>query len=183
LWTIGDRTLLNQPVLALWCSSQCPGDVIVRLYDLARSLRDADIPVIGGFHSPMEKECLDLLLPGTQPIVICPARGIERMRVPAKWRTPLQEGRILVLSPFATKHKRPTVALAWQRNQLVAEAASQVFVAHAASGGKTIQLCQHVLRMGKTVWTLDTASNAELQKLGCRLISVIDFVTMMSANR
>jgi hypothetical protein len=34
----------------------------LKTYDLARDLRDADVPVIGGFHTPMEKECLRLLL-------------------------------------------------------------------------------------------------------------------------
>jgi hypothetical protein len=37
----------------------------------------------------MEKECLELLLRGMQSVVICPARGIERMRLPSAWRTPL----------------------------------------------------------------------------------------------
>jgi hypothetical protein len=54
-------------------------------------LRGAGIPIIGGFHSPMEKECLDLLLRGQQPIVICPARSIQGMRIcgfpqPGDWR-------------------------------------------------------------------------------------------------
>jgi predicted AAA+ superfamily ATPase len=46
---------------------------VLRTFALA--LREAGIPVIGGFHAPMEKECLDLLLRGTQPVVICPARS------------------------------------------------------------------------------------------------------------
>jgi len=33
--------------------------------------------VVSGFHALMEKECLDLLLRGTQPIVICPLASIE----------------------------------------------------------------------------------------------------------
>ena len=52
-WAIGDANILNNPLLGLLCSIRCPGRVIVQTYDLARALRDAGVPVTGGFHSPM----------------------------------------------------------------------------------------------------------------------------------
>src|SRR5437867_2686737 len=63
----GNLDLLQGRMLGLFCSKECPGDVILRIYDLVRALRDAGIPIIGGFHSPMEKECLTLLVRGTEP--------------------------------------------------------------------------------------------------------------------
>ena len=87
----GNLGLLNQPLTALFCSNRCPGDLILKTYDLARAMRDAGVPVIGGFQTPMEKECLRLLLRGSQPVVICPARGIENMRIPRDWRTALRD--------------------------------------------------------------------------------------------
>jgi hypothetical protein len=53
----GNLDLLGCRLLGLFCSIRCPGDAIVQTYDLVRAVRDAGIPVIGGFHSPMEKEC------------------------------------------------------------------------------------------------------------------------------
>src|SRR5579883_2805938 len=79
---IGSVTLLRSSLLALFCSIRCPGKLILETYDLARALRDASVPVISGFHTPMEKECLDLLLRGNQPVVMCPARSIEGIRPP-----------------------------------------------------------------------------------------------------
>jgi len=76
LWAIGSLARLDRPLLALFCSMQCPGAAIVRSYDVARELRDCGVSVIGGFHPPVEKDCLNMLLRGTQPVVICPARGI-----------------------------------------------------------------------------------------------------------
>ena len=73
LTTAGNLDILQRQKLALFCSVKCPGNLILQTYDLARALRDAGIAVIGGFHSPMEKECLELLLRGRQPVVICPA--------------------------------------------------------------------------------------------------------------
>jgi hypothetical protein len=153
-------------VLGFFCSSQCPGDIILRIYDLARSLRDAGVPVIGGFHSPMEEECLDLLLRGSQPNLVWPARSIEQMRVPATWKKPVDEGRLLVLSPFPSHHRRPTVPLA--ENQLVAEIARTVLVAHAAPRSKTDAFCRQLLVKGKPVWTFDTPPAASMQTLGAQ---------------
>jgi hypothetical protein len=173
LWTLGDRAILGRALLGFFCSSQCPGDIIVRTYDLARSLRDAGVPVIGGFHSPMEEECLDLLLRGRQPVVVCPARSIERMRVPAVWKKAVDQGRLLVLSPFSPQHRRPTVPLAEKRNRLVGEIAHWVFVAHAAPGSKTDALCRQLLAVGRPLWTFDTATAAPLQTLGACCFSSV----------
>jgi predicted Rossmann fold nucleotide-binding protein DprA/Smf involved in DNA uptake len=168
LWSLGDRAILGRTLLGLVCSSQCPGDIILRTYDLARALRDAGIPVIGGFHSPMEEECLDLLLRGSQAVVVCPARSIERMRVTAAWRKPIDVGRLLLLSPFPARHRRPTTALAEKRNRLVAEIAQKVFVAHAAPNSKTAAFCRQLLAEGKPLWTFDTPTAEPLRALGAR---------------
>jgi len=48
--------------------------------------RDDGVTVISGFHTPVEKECLRILLRGSQPVIICPARSIEGMRIPPTWK-------------------------------------------------------------------------------------------------
>lgn len=165
--TRGDVNLLaRQDHMAFFCSVRSPGDVILKTYDTVRGLRDARIPVIGGFHSPMEKECLGLLLRGPQPVAICPARGIEGMRVPKEWRKALNEGRLLILSPFPAKTRRVTAALASQRNYFVATLADVALIAHAAEGSKTEQLARDVVAHGKTLLTLDSHNNENLIALG-----------------
>ncbi len=115
VWAIGEQQILHRPLLAFFASTRCPGDVILRVYDAARSLRDAGIPIISGFHTPMEKECLDLLLRGIQPVVICPARSLQGMRVPSAWKPAILAGRLLLASPFAERHRRNTAELAGPR--------------------------------------------------------------------
>ena len=116
----GNLSLLDEPLKALFCSNRCPGDLILKTYDIVRAMRNAGVPIIGGFQTPMEKECLRLLLRGEQPVVVCPARGIDNMRIPRDWRRALENGRLLVLSPFPSTARRPTVELAAQRNEIVA---------------------------------------------------------------
>ena len=67
-------------------------------------------------------------------VIVCPARSIEGMHVPALWRRPLAEGRLLVLSPFAKKDRRVSAVTVPTRNPFVASLAGQILVAHAHAG-------------------------------------------------
>jgi hypothetical protein len=151
----------------------------VHTYDLARVLRDAGIPVIGGFQSPMEKECLDLLLRGQQSVVICPARGIEYMRIPCNWRIPLDEGRLLVCSPFTAPYRRPTAGLAEQRNCFVAVLADTVVIAHVSPGSKIAGLSAEMVASGQRVYTLNLPENGELILHGVRGYAMPDLVVCL----
>ena len=156
----GNLGHLDEPLTALFCSNRCPGDLILKTYDLARAMRDAGVSIIGGFQTPMERKCLRLLLRGNQPVVVCPARGIDNMRIPRDWRSALDDGRLLVLSPFQPIVRRPTAELAAQRNDLVAELALQVFIAHAALGSKTEAFARKLANAGKSLLTLDSPANS-----------------------
>jgi predicted Rossmann fold nucleotide-binding protein DprA/Smf involved in DNA uptake len=171
---VGNLDLLRLAPLALFCSIKCPGDVILRTYDLIRALRDAGVPMIGGFHSPMEKECLTLLLRGRQPIVVCPARSIEGLRIPPPWREPLVEGRLLILSPFEKKDRRVTTETAQVRNLFVAALAGAILVAHAGEGSRTEEFVRRILSWDKRVYTVASCENETLLASGIRPIGSAD---------
>jgi predicted Rossmann fold nucleotide-binding protein DprA/Smf involved in DNA uptake len=148
LRAIGQLELLNLPKTALFCSNRCPGDAILAAYDQAQHWRDAGRCVISGFHSAIEKECLQILLRGLQPIIICPGRSIETMRIPKEWRPGIEEGRVLLLSPFESSQRRVTATLAERRNRLVAAMADEVYFAHIAPDGRTARLAEQVAMWG-----------------------------------
>ena len=166
--TIGNQEILREKKLALFCSIKCPGGIILKTYDLARHLRDTGVTVISGFHAPMEKECLRILLRGRQSLIICPARSLHGMRIPREWRAALAQGRLLLLSPFDRKHHRITARLAVLRNEFVAALAGRVFIAHAAPGGKTETFCRIVLTWKKPLLTFKGPENAILLALEAR---------------
>ncbi|MCK5231502.1 MAG: hypothetical protein KAR13_14610, partial [Desulfobulbaceae bacterium] len=86
LTVAGNLEILNNqkaPRTALFCSRNCPGSLILPAFDHVSALRDTGRTVISGFHSHMEQECFNLLLRGTQSIIICPARAIHNMRTPS----------------------------------------------------------------------------------------------------
>jgi len=148
LQVIGPVALLARRKTALFCSARTPGDAILRAHDTARRLRDQGITVISGFHSPIEKECLRILLRGKQPIILCPARAIAAMRIPAECRAAFDAGRLLFLSPFIESPKRVTKDSALRRNEVVAALADDVFIAHIAAGGQTNHIAAMLERWG-----------------------------------
>ena len=159
LWTIGSLDLLRAPKTALFCSKICPGDAILKAMDQAQEWRDQGRCVISGFHSPIEKECLQILLRGSQPIIICPARSLEGMRIPTQWREGIEAGRMLLLSPFDPSKRRLTATLSEQRNKLVATLADEVYFAHITPGGKTARLAEQISGWGIPKTELETHSS------------------------
>ncbi len=166
---LGDPGILQRRTLALFCSVKCPGHLILKTYDLARELREDGVPVISGFHSPMEKECLWLLLRGKQPVIWCLARRLTARRLSKEYAGALSDGRLLMLSPFGEEVRRATQKSALRRNELVAALADQVFVAYAAPDGKTEALCRQVVRWGKPLLTFECPENANLLALGAQV--------------
>jgi predicted Rossmann fold nucleotide-binding protein DprA/Smf involved in DNA uptake len=149
LTVLGSLELLALQKTALFCSARCPGDAILSAYDQAQRWRDEGRCVIGGFHSPIEKECLKILLRSRPPIVICPARSIETMRLPKDWRAGVDNGHLLLLSAFPKNIRRPTAATADRRNQLVAALADEIAFFHITPGGKMDKL-----RVQATIWNI-----------------------------
>jgi len=168
----GNVDLLAYKAVGIFCSIKCPGDLILKTYDLARALRDAGRMVIGGFHSPMEKECLPLLLRGEQPVIVCLARGLENLRLPATWKTAIADGRLLLVSPFDSRCRRVTGETAEKRNRCIMAMADDVIVTYAHAGGRLEQLCREAVAAGKMLWTIDDPSNTSLIQFGAQPLAV-----------
>jgi predicted Rossmann fold nucleotide-binding protein DprA/Smf involved in DNA uptake len=160
--------------VALLCSNKFPGGLLPRAYDLVCALRDSGVTVISGFHSPLEKECLSLLLRGSQRVVVCPARSLESMRIPADYQNALDTNRLLLLSAFEGKQRRATADMAGMRNRFVAAIADDVLIVYAAFGGKTEQFCRELLEWRKPLWTLDSPDNLRLINLGVKILRLED---------
>jgi len=144
LTVLGDPSLLRLRRTALFCSARTPGDAILRAHDAARRMRDDGVTVISGFHSPIEEECLRILLRGRQPVIICPGRAIEAMRIPKDLRAAFDTGRVLFLSPFTRQPNRITKESALRRNEVVAALADDAYIAHVKPGGGTARI-EHML--------------------------------------
>ncbi|MBI4697813.1 MAG: DNA-processing protein DprA [Nitrospirae bacterium] len=169
---IGNLDLLQDKPLAVFSSSKCPGNIILRTYDFIRQLRNRKVTVISGFHSSIERECLNILLKGNQPVIICPARGIEGMRLKPEYKKPLEDGRFLFISSFTEKEKRISAERALERNRFIAAIADKIFIPYAAPKSKTENLCSELIKKGKTILTFDSEHNRNLLESGAAVIDI-----------
>ncbi|MDI6770371.1 MAG: DNA-processing protein DprA [Anaerolineales bacterium] len=163
---IGNLELLESLPMGVFGSVRCPASLILQAHDMAQSLRKKQTPVISGFHSPVEKEVLSVLLRGYGPLVICMARGLEGMRVPSEYHKPLEDGRLTLISSFDSTVRRAQAKISYERNRLVAALAERILVLHAEPGGKLESLCQELVGWGKPIHTIKDTANENLIHLG-----------------
>ncbi|MDD3545734.1 MAG: DNA-processing protein DprA [Kiritimatiellae bacterium] len=176
LYIVGDAAILGRPKIALFCSVKCPGKLILETYDLAKRFRNEGVLVISPFHSPMEQECLRILLRSPQPVIWALARGVYRQipSKPVECRNAAAEGRLIMVTPFPDTVRHITAETATTRNQLVVKLADAVVIAHAAPGSKMEALCRDILAARKPLYTFDHPANAALIESGAQSIATLN---------
>ena len=171
MYTLGNRDLLKTDPIALFCSVKCPGEIITKTYDLCLKWRKEKKTVISGFHSPMERECLLILLMGPQPVIVCPARGIWK-RIPPELRRHVKLKRLFIVSKFPENIRRITAQTAFARNQFIGHLTDRILVSFAQEGGKMERLCREWIEQRKTVLTFESRYNENLISMGVMPIPI-----------
>lgn len=165
LHATGNSGILKHRKTAFLCSRTCPAHIVLKAYDWATEQRAKGYCVISGFHSQIEKDVFHYLLKGAQPIILALARGMKK-RLEPEIQKALGENRLLIVSPFDESVKRITSNTSQVRNELMADLADEIFVAHASPGGNVDKLIRKCLRDGKPVSTFDMEDNRHLIKEG-----------------
>jgi len=163
---MGEIEILENPTLALFCSGKCPGSLILETHEFVSHLGQAGPVIVSGFHSPMERHCLEVLLCRRVAFIICPARNLKGMRIPRPWRTAIDENRLLIISPFDLPIRRATKNLAKERNRFVAALADRVLISYARPGGMSERFARDLAKIGKPLMTFESPDNRLLLDLG-----------------
>jgi len=140
---LGDAAIAELPKTAFLCSRAYPAGAVLRIYDWAKAARERGECVISGFHSALERDVLEILLGGEQPIILAAARNLPKRHAPGVRRA-LQEGRLLIASPFPASVARITAATARRRNQFMLSIAGHIVVGYAHPGGALAQVLSGV---------------------------------------
>ena len=135
----GNPAIAAREKTAFLCSRRYPASAVLRIYDWAKAARDAGECVMSGFHSALERDVLEILLRGEQPLVLAPARGLQKTYPPAVKRA-MDAGRLLVLSPFPESERRKTGETSRKRNRFMIAVAARVVVGHAGEGSGLLPL-------------------------------------------
>jgi hypothetical protein len=113
---LGNENLLELKKTVFLCSRSIPSSTVLKCYDGTIAQRDVGNCIISGFHSQLEKDVFHYLLKENQPIIIALARGLKEKIEPELLKL-LEEGRILIISPFNKTVKRVTEQTAEIRNK------------------------------------------------------------------
>jgi predicted Rossmann fold nucleotide-binding protein DprA/Smf involved in DNA uptake len=172
----GKLDLLGRPKLALFCSGSFPAELLPQIDDFIQTIKQKTLAVISGFHSSGESYCLGQLLSARQPVIICPARSLDKMRVRKNYNEALEEGRLLFVSFFRSHRHRSDLEMALRRNRLVAALADKVLVPYAAAGSKTEQFCKEIVGSRKPVFTIESDLTRNLISLGLKPFRIDELI-------
>ncbi len=107
--------------------------------------REAGACINSGFHSQLEKDVLHYLLKGNQPIIFALARELKE-RIEPELLKPLEEGRMLIISPFDKSVKRVTEHTAEMRNKMMIKLADKITVGYSSEGRKLNALLKNTAK-------------------------------------
>ncbi len=131
---IGNLEHLKLYKTAFLCSRQIPASAVLKCYDWAIAMREQQQCVISGFHSQIEKDVLHYLLKGKQPIIIVLARGLKQ-NLEKEFINHLEQGRLLIITPFEKKVIRVSKQTAFIRNQVILDLADEIVNGYSMQGG------------------------------------------------
>ena len=132
LRAVGNPALLDEPLLGLLASRDCPGRILLDTFELVPQWVSEDRVILSGFHSPLEQQVLRSVLRRHGRVVKVLARGMGEYHPPAQEREPLTNGTMLVLTAHPDRVLRTTRETALARNRLVLALATELIVPHVA---------------------------------------------------
>lgn len=93
--SLGNTDLLERHLVAFFASRSVTSEAESRCIAWAESICNTDSVVISGFHSPLEKKILNILLEHKHPVALFLGRAMYK-RIPAEYQKAIDEGRMLI---------------------------------------------------------------------------------------
>lgn len=151
---VGNAEIASLHKIGFFCSRSYPAKAVLRIYDWAKEMREAGECVVSGFHSRLERDVLDILLGGKQPIILVAARGLPK-RYGAEVKKAIEDKRLLFLSPFPETVKRITAETAQKRNEFMLSISDRIVVGYAKENGILTQTLQNTHPSKKITYLTD----------------------------
>ena len=133
---IGNIEIWSLHKTAFLCSNKYSASCVLKSYDWATEMKNKGRCVMSGFHSKIEKDVFEILLTGTQPIILVLARSMYK-KTPSKYKSHIESGRLLIISPFPIEiNVHVNCFNAHLRNEFIIENADEIVFAHIQKGGR-----------------------------------------------
>ena len=134
LQLLGNLLILELPKTAYFCSERFQPQAVLSSYDWAKRMREENRCVISGFQSRIETDVLEILLRGTSPVILVLARSIYK-KIPLQYRSAVDAGNMLIVSPFPAGFCRADNKTAYKRNCWIMQNADKVIIGSMTPGG------------------------------------------------
>jgi len=163
LWGVGNPDILSSRRLGIISARQSDSDLALISSQLLKQLASLnDMTFVGGWHSPLEKEALHILLAETVPMVFCVPKALNRFRLTIDVENHVRQGHALLLTHCSPKVKRISRDASIRRNHLIIGLATALLVLSAPPGSVSLDLAKWALRSGRPVLTPEHRMNKEL---------------------
>ncbi|MBR2858500.1 MAG: hypothetical protein IKB90_00190 [Alistipes sp.] len=123
--SLGNTDLWERHLVAFFASRSVTPEAESRCIAWAESMCKTDSVVISGFHSPLEKRVLRLLLEHKHPVILFLGRAMYK-RIPVEYQEAIEERRMLIVS--VRNNCRHSNDSAETRNWNVARFADEIFM-------------------------------------------------------
>ena len=131
---MGNMDLLRCDKIAFLSSSQVGATAKEKIDFWLDSIDTNDTCIISGFQSEMEKHVLDYLLDSNAKIIMVLAKKMFNY-CPIKYKKAIEQGRMLIISPYKDVENFNTKEAAKQRNLYVLNHATEMVVGSVSPGG------------------------------------------------
>lgn len=151
---LGNQSLLELPKTAFLSSRRISPEVVLKCMDWATEQRNNGICVMSGFHSPLEKDVLHFLLKGKQAVILVLGRSLYK-QVPEVFQKPLEEKRLLIVSPVSQTTHRHSAESSLVRNKYIIDAADEIVFGSLDKNGGLYPLYKEAQLNGKKICVID----------------------------
>jgi hypothetical protein len=155
----GNKKLIEDSPIIVYCSKEIPLSVYYTANTVFTELLKLPLTVAGGWQSPMEKRVLkNYKNEYPANIVCCLAKGMENFRLPRHLRPLMEDGKLLVISPFQNKARisRRSVMM---RDELAFDLIQRFFFLYINQGGYLESILRRCMDTGKKIYFLAHHAN------------------------
>lgn len=166
----GNNQLLSRPKIAIHASRETPVQLTVPAQKLFKILLKMELAIGGGWHSPFEKQLLELFQPDTRAdLLIFIAKKFENFRLPFHLQWAYDREKIAIVEPAIEQSRisRITVGL---RDSIIDDLIDRHLFLYIHPNGKLAKRFREMHARRKTIYVLDHPENREFIQPGVRLI-------------
>lgn len=170
----------NYPVIGVLASGKAPGPIVWASYQLFYALRDEDVTIAGGWHSPLEKGILGALLEGKVRVAFFPAKGLKGRGFQQKFKLLDRNTRGLMVSPFPDSVTKINGTEGPRlRNELLAAISDVLLIPFIKPMGKLFNMLKAESSFLEKTYILNHAENDKFTLTAKRIDSthISDFIS------